>query len=303
MLTNHIGEVAALITAFFWTITAIVFEIAGKKVGSLSVNLIRLVIAFIFLTGYNFVVRGLPFPIDATASQWIWLSISGLVGFVLGDLFLFQAYVVIGARISMLIMALAPFVAAGIGWFVLGETMNAKQLLALMLTFAGICIVVLKRKENENGEKSRKLRLKYPIGGLLLALGGAIGQGGGLVLSKLGMGSYNPFAASQIRVLTGVIGFTILFVILGKLHQTVTTVKNRRAMSFITLGAFFGPFLGVSFSLLAVQYTTTGIASTIMSIVPVLIIPPSILIFREKFNLIELLGAVISLVGVSLFFL
>ena len=123
MLTNHIGEVAALITAFFWTITAIAFEIAGKKVGSLSVNLIRLVIAFIFLTGYNFVVRGLPFPVDATATQWLWLSISGIVGFVLGDLFLFQAYVVIGARISMLIMALAPFVAAIIGWFVLGETM------------------------------------------------------------------------------------------------------------------------------------------------------------------------------------
>jgi Predicted membrane protein len=303
MLTNHIGEVAALITAFFWTITAIAFEIAGKKVGSLSVNLIRLVIAFIFLTGYNFVVRGLPFPVDATATQWLWLSISGIVGFVLGDLFLFQAYVVIGARISMLIMALAPFVAAIIGWFVLGETMNIKQFIALLLTFSGICIVVLKRKENENGEKSRKLKFKYPVGGLLLALGGAIGQGGGLVLSKLGMGTYNPFAASQIRVLTGVIGFTLLFIILGKLKQTVTTIKNRKAMLVITLGAFFGPFLGVSFSLLSVQYTTTGIASTIMSIVPILIIPPSIIIFREKFKLLELIGAIISLVGVSFFFL
>ncbi len=303
MLTSHIGEMAALVTAFFWTVTAIVFEIAGKKVGSLSVNLIRLVIAFIFLTGYNFIVRGLPFPVDATAMQWFWLSISGLVGFVLGDLFLFQAYVVIGARISMLIMALAPFVAAVIGWFVLGETMTPKQLLALMLTFSGICIVVLKRKENENGEKTRKLKFKYPIGGLLLALGGAIGQGGGLVLSKLGMGTYNPFAASQIRVLTGVVGFTLLFIILRRLNQTVTTVKNKRAMLFISLGAFFGPFLGVSFSLLAVQHTSTGIASTIMSIVPILIIPPSILIFKEKFNLLELLGAVISLVGVSLFFM
>lgn len=303
MLTTHIGEVAALTTAFFWTITAISFEIAGKKVGSLSVNLIRLVIAFTFLTLYNFAVRGIPFPTDASAHQWFWLSISGIVGFVLGDLFLFQAYVVIGARISMLIMALAPFVAAIIGWFVLGETMNLRQFLALLLTFSGICIVVLKRPTDENGEKMKKLRFKYPLAGLLLAFGGAVGQGGGLVLSKYGMENYNPFAASQIRVLTGIVGFTLIFVFLRRLNETVDSIKNRRAMLFITLGAFFGPFLGVSFSLLSIQHTTTGIASTIMSIVPILIIPASVLVFKEKFNLVELFGAVISLVGVTMFFL
>ena len=303
MPTTHIGEIAALTTAFFWTITAISFEIAGKKVGSLSVNLIRLVIAFTFLTLYNLAVRGLPFPIDATAEQWFWLSISGIVGFVLGDLFLFQAYVVIGARISMLIMALAPFIAAIIGWFVLGETMSGQQFLALMLTFSGICIVVLKRPIDENGDKMKKLRFKYPLAGLLLAFGGAVGQGGGLVLSKLGMGNFDPFAASQIRVLTGIVGFTLIFIFLRRLNETVQSVKNKRAMLFITLGAFFGPFLGVSFSLLSVQHTTTGIASTIMSIVPILIIPASVFIFKEKFNLTELLGAVISLAGVTLFFL
>ncbi|HPV56309.1 MAG TPA: EamA family transporter, partial [Tenuifilaceae bacterium] len=93
-ISNYPGELAALLTAVFWTITALAFESASRKVGSLSVNLIRLFAAFIFLSLYAWAVRGVPFPTDAGTHQWIWLSISGLVGFVLGDLFLFQSYVV-----------------------------------------------------------------------------------------------------------------------------------------------------------------------------------------------------------------
>ena len=306
------GEFAALLTAFFWTITALAFESASKKVGSLSVNLIRLVVAFILLGIYSWIVRGMFFPTDAAPHNWIWLSLSGLVGFVLGDLFLFRAYVVVGARISMLIMALAPPIAAIIGWFVLGEQLTLQQLGAMVVTFAGIAIVVLKREIDEpelldgvvvvtKGNR-KKVRFSYPISGILLAFGGAVGQGGGLVLSKFGMADYDVFAAVQIRVITGVVGFAALFLVLNRWKSLGKAVKNRKAMGRLSIGAFFGPFLGVSFSLWAVKFTTTGVASAIMSIVPVLIIPPSILILKEKFNPKELIGAIIAIAGVVLFF-
>ncbi len=306
------GEFAALLTAFFWTITALAFESASKKVGSLSVNLIRLVVAFILLGIYSWIVRGMFFPTDAAPHNWIWLSLSGLVGFVLGDLFLFRAYVVVGARISMLIMALAPPIAAIIGWFVLGEQLTLQQLGAMVVTFAGIAIVVLKREIDEpelldgvvvvtKGNR-KKVRFSYPISGILLAFGGAVGQGGGLVLSKFGMADYDVFAAVQIRVITGVVGFAGLFLVLNRWKSLGKAVKNRKAMGRLSVGAFFGPFLGVSFSLWAVKFTTTGVASAIMSIVPVLIIPPSILILKEKFNPKELIGAIIAIAGVVLFF-
>lgn len=307
------GEFAALLTAFFWTITALAFESASKKVGSLSVNLIRLVVAFILLGIYSWIVRGMFFPTDAAPHNWIWLSLSGLVGFVLGDLFLFRAYVVVGARISMLIMALAPPIAAIIGWFVLGEQLTLQQLGAMVITFAGIAIVVLKREIDEpelldgvvvaaKGNR-KKVRFSYPISGILLAFGGAVGQGGGLVLSKFGMADYDVFAAVQIRVITGVVGFAGLFLVLNRWKSLGKAVKNRKAMGRLSVGAFFGPFLGVSFSLWAVKFTTTGVASAIMSIVPVLIIPPSILILKEKFNPKELIGAIIAIAGVVLFFI
>ncbi|MFP4556115.1 MAG: DMT family transporter [Bacteroidales bacterium] len=302
---SHKGELAALLTAFFWAITALAFESAGKKVGSLSVNLIRLIIAFTFLSFYSWIARGVIFPTDASVHNWVWLSLSGLVGFLLGDLFLFKAYVIVGARISMLIMAMAPLVAALIGWVWLGETITPRQGLAMFLTFTGIALVILRREMSDPAlpkSQRRKLKFSYPITGLLLAFGGAVGQGGGLVLSKYGMADYDVFSSVQIRVLTGVIGFALLFMILGRWAAFTKAVKNKRAMGRITIGAFFGPFLGVSFSLWAVRFTTTGVASAIMSIVPVIIIPFSVFIMKEKFNPKELFGAVIAIAGVVLFF-
>src|SRR5690606_37427449 len=293
-MQNYFGEIAGLLTAVFWTVTSMAFESAGKKVGSLAVNLIRLVMAFFFIGVYSWIARGFFFPTDATLFQWQWLALSGLVGFVIGDLLLFQAFVVVGARISMLMMSLAPPFAAFVGWLMLGEVLSPKSWLGMAITMAGIVIVILKREKTEqNGSIVRKLTSSYSVPGILLALGGALGQAAGLVLSKKGMGSYDAFSASQIRVLAGIAGFSILFVFMKRWPRVWAALKHGSAMKRITLGAFFGPFLGVSFSLLAVQHTETGIAATLMAIVPVLIILPAVIIFKEKVNWKEILGAVV----------
>ena len=304
MIQNYYGEIAGILTAVFWTVTSLAFESAGKKVGSLSVNLIRLVMAFFFIGIYSWFVRGFFFPSDATLFQWKWLTISGLVGFVIGDLLLFQAFVVIGARISMLLMALTPPFTAFIGWLILGEVMAPMNLLGMAVTLTGIVIVILKREKVEkNGQLVKKLKSGYSVQGILLALGGALGQAAGLVLSKKGMGDYDAFSASQIRVLTGIFGFTVIFFFMKRWPKVWVALKHTSAMKRITLGAFFGPFLGVSFSLLAVKYTNTGVAATLMAISPVLIIAPAIVLFHEKVNWKEILGAVVTIAGVALFFL
>lgn len=303
---NYFGEIAALLTAVFWTVTSMAFESAGKKVGSLSVNLIRLVIAFFIYAVYTQLSRGMWFPFDAGSERWMWLALSGLIGFVIGDLLLFQSFVVIGARVSMLIMALAPPFTAFISYFILDEVLSPMNWLGMVITLTGICLVILKRdKQAITGEEKIRKRLTsaYPISGIFLAIGGALGQALGLVLSKKGMGDYDAFAASQIRVLTGIVGFSILILVMKRFKRVLTAVRDVSAMKRITLGSIFGPFLGVSFSLLSIQYTKAGIAATIMAIVPVLIIPPSILIFKEKVNAKEVIGAAITVSGVGIFFL
>jgi len=301
---QYFGEIAALLTAVFWTVTSMSFESAGKKVGSLSVNLIRLIIAFFIYCVINYVRRGLALPFDATAEQWAWLALSGLVGFVIGDLLLFQSFVVIGARIAMLIMALTPPITAFVSWMMLGEVLTPMNWLGMIVTLTGISIVILKREKHEDvTKKKHKITTGYSLKGILLALGGAVGQGVGLVLSKKGMGEYDAFAASHIRVITGLVGFAIILLFAKKYGKMWKAVQNKPAMKRIALGSVFGPFLGVSFSLLAIQNTQAGIAATIMSIVPVLIIPPAILFFHEKVNWKEIIGAVVTVGGVAIFFL
>ncbi len=302
------GELAALITAVFWTITALAFESASKKVGSLAVNILRLILGLVFLSIYVFISSGSFFPLNASMHTWIWLSLSGFIGFVLGDLFLFQSFTIIGARISMLVMALSPPIAAITGWILMNETLSGRSIAGMILTISGISLAILGRPGHDNTspdlkKKRFRFKLKYSIKGLLFALGGAAGQGIGLVLSKYGMDGYDAFASTQIRVLTGVIGFAMVITVYGGWKRVGAAFKNMPAIRSLSLGAFFGPFLGVSFSLLAVKYTSSGIASTIMSLTPVMIIAPSAILFHEKVTTREVIGAVIAVVGVSMFFL
>lgn len=260
-------------------------------------NLIRLLIGSIFLCLFTLITRGLAFPIDATFNTWKWLFLSGLVGLVIGDLLLFEAFVRIGARISMLIYASVPPMSGILAYFILGETMSAVQIIGMFVTLTGIAIVILVK------DSDRKVKLSHPVAGILLAFGGAFGQALGYIIGKFGLENYNAFAATQIRLIAGIIGFSILFTIRGTWKSFFKAFKEKHAMVYITLGSFFGPFLGISLSLLAIQHTNPGVASTLTSITPVLLIPVAIFIRKETVHFKEFLGAMVAISGVALIFL
>lgn len=293
---NHTGEFAALATAVLWTFTALSFEQAAKRVGSLAVNILRLAIALVFYCTLSLFRSGHLFPQGIDMHGWIWLSVSGLIGFVLGDYCLFSAYALIGSRISNLLMALAPPLATLFGWMIVGEKFSLRGLLGMAITLTGIIIVVLRRPGN-------KFNFHYSKKGLLFGLGAATGQAIGLVFSKFGMRDADPFVSSQIRVIAGTFGFVFLFASMNRWALLKPALKRPSTLGFVTTGSFLGPFLGVSFSLMAIKYTTTGIASTIMALVPVLLIPPAIILLKEKVSWRDILGSVIAVAGVALFFI
>jgi len=298
MLIEHSGEAAALFTAFSWTITAMAFEAATKKVGSFAVNLIRIGLAIGFLAIFCFFERGMALPVDASAHNWLWLSVSGIIGLTLGDYFLFKAYAMITSRKSQLVMTLVPVITVILGWTLMDEKLTGMNILGISVTITGIFVTLIKRYQNEI-ESDRKYRIK----GLIYAFLGAVGQAVGLVISKIGMGNYNAFASSEIRLIVGLFGYIILITIIKRWSSITTALNNKSALISISIGSFFGPFLGISFSLIAIQNTSTGIASTIMSIVPILIIIPSVLLYKQKISWREILGSFISVGGVAILFL
>lgn len=295
-METRVGEIAALATACFWTVTALAFEAAARRIGSLNVNLVRLPLAFLFLAFLTLATRGLALPVDATPRAWLLLSASGLIGYFVGDLFLFQAFILIGSRIAMLIMTAAPLFTTIIGFAALGERPTALALAGIALVTAGIALTVLTRGSG------RGLRVAHPLRGIACALVGALGQAVGLVLSKAGMQGYDPFAAGQVRILAGFLGFLVFAAATGRLRDLSRARDDVRALGLTSLGAFFGPFLGVSCSLIAVARTDSGIAAALMSIVPLLIIPPSLVITRERVAAREVAGALVTVAGVVVLF-
>lgn len=310
---QYLGEIISLVVAVMWTATALFADQASHRIGAMSTNFFRMVLSAILLAGLLWIVIGHPYPAFADGKTWLWMGLSALVGYVFGDFCLFNSYIVIGARFGQLFMTLAPPFAAIAGWALLGETLSWKSWLAMAVTLTGIAISILNR-----GRDGHSLTLKLPVKGVLLGIGAGLGQGVGLVLSKIGMQHYAaalpadapasfswamPFASTMIRSLTGMVGFFVLMALMRKLPELRAALHNREGMKYTGLTTLFGPFIGVSLSLMAVQYARAGIASTLMALTPVLILFPYALIYKQKITPKEILGVIVSMTGVALFFL
>jgi drug/metabolite transporter (DMT)-like permease len=308
---TYLGELISIGVAFSWTATALLSEFGSKRLGNLTLNVLRMALALVFSLVLFGVATGNPLPVGVPGDACGWMLLSGLVGYVIGDFCLFQCYILIGSRYGQLFMTLAPLSAALMAWVTLGQQMRAMSIVAMLVTLFGISISVLGRGEHH------KVSLKLPLNGVLYAIGAAVCQGVGLVLSKIGMDHYDmaaladmgvpewlvPFSANFYRCIAGIVGFLLLLHYRDEMGHLREAMHDKKGLSVATATTIFGPFVGVGFSLMAVQYTAAGIASTLMAMTPIIILLPSYWLFHEKFTWKAVVGAFISVIGVSLFFL
>ena len=303
------GELISIGVAFSWTATALLSEYGSKRMGNLTLNVLRMGFALLFSLVLFWAMTGNPLPASASSEAYGWMLLSGLVGYVIGDYCLFQCYIIIGSKFGQLFMTLAPITAAIMAWFTLGQSLQPTAILAMAVTLAGIGITILGRGDGH------RLSLKLPLNGVLFAIGAAICQGVGLVLSKIGMNHYEasmtattpswllPFFANFYRCIAGIVGFAILMYFKETFAPLRRSVGDRKGMTAAVATTIFGPFVGVGCSLMAVQYTAAGIASTLMALTPIIIILPAWWLFRQPITFKSVIGAIISVIGVSLFFL
>jgi drug/metabolite transporter (DMT)-like permease len=304
MLTQYIGHLAALGTALMFAFGSTLFTLSGREIGAALMNRTRLLIAVLFVLAMHSLMVGNPFMLDAGTKQWFWLGLSGFVGLALGDAALFQGFILVGPRISMLIMALAPVLSAILGWLFLSESLTPLEIGGIVLTVAGIGIVVVERqgkpKEGEVTQNSRQ----YFIG-VLFALGGALGQAAGLILAKMGMANEFPaISALLIRLTVALIAIWAFSAVRGELVSSVRTLRaHPRVMAMLTVAAFTGPVLGVWFSLIAVKHAPVGIASTLMSLTPIFLMPIAFFVFKDRITIQAIIGTIVAFAGTALLFL
>ncbi len=275
------------------------FTKATRQVGSIIVNRIRVLLALVFLMLLNWTLYGYVLPINAGADRWLWFALSGAIGYALGDVFLFQSFLCIGAQRGMLMMSLAPLMSAGLAWIFFGEVLTGMQMLGVIVTLAGIAWVILRRNQ------SKPNQICSPVQGVLFGLGAATGQAVGYVLSKQGLtDNFSPIAGNSIRMLAAVIALWTLASIQGKTRETINSMRERpKVLGWLTMAAITGPVLGATLSLFALQHTQVGIASTLIALPPVFLLPVSWLVFKEKFDWGAVFGTLIAIGGVALLFL
>ena len=312
---RYLGELISLGVAFSWTIAALASEIGSRRLGVFVMNVWRMACALVLSALLMWLTLGAPIPLYASSTAWLWLLLSGVVGYFFGDWCLFNSYLTIGSRYGQLFMTLAPMFTALSAWVMLGQTLSLISLLAMTVTLVGIAISVV---EGRGPRTERTLSLKLPTKGILFGIGAGMGQGVGLVLSKFGLDHYTadvpavvlplvedylPFGANMIRCVAGLVCFSGWLLLRGGGRELARSIYNYKGLAAMLIAVFSGPFLGVGFSLMAVQHTAAGIASTIMAMTPILILLPSRWLFGTPITPKGVIGAVISCIGVSMFFL
>jgi drug/metabolite transporter (DMT)-like permease len=299
-----IGESAAVAASFLWTASSIFFTSAGKRIGWLSINAYRTVIAIALLAVTQIIILGTVMPL-ASLGQWFWMGLSGIVGLGIGDSGLFAAYLTIGPRRSLLLMALAPIFAAVGAYLMLGETIPELAIVGIIITLIGVVMVILESEER-SGEPWISSGLR--ASGVMFGLVAAGGQGVGLVLAKKGIDlipgvTLNPVSATLMRLFLGALFIWVVVLVLGRMPEVLRAARNMAAIRDTAAASLVGPYLGIIFSMVAVTLTETGVAQTLLSLMPVMIIPVVWILYGQRTSWRGIMGAVVAVLGVALIFI
>jgi drug/metabolite transporter (DMT)-like permease len=302
-----IGEAAGLTTSLLWTFGSIFFAAAVKKIGAFNVNTIRILFGSILLGIVHLISMGTIIP-DANPRQVFFMSLSAVIGLVIGDVAYFSTLDNLGPRRAVLMLSTAPIFSVIAGYIIINEKLSGLGLLGIAVTMTGVALVLL---EQENKTRETPLTAKEKRVGVATGLIASMSQGLGLVISKIGMvrssgpdgKELSPLSATLIRMITATVVIWLIAILMKKTGNVVSSIKKKGVAKSILGGTICGPFLGIWFSMIAVAHTKAGIAATLMSLMPVMVIPILYIIYRQKTSMRSIIGALITVIGVAILFI
>jgi len=293
---------AAALTSCFFALSALSGSRAAALVGPVNANFIRLSLAAFLLSVYAFTFgQGFHGP-----GLSVFL-ISGLVGFGLGDIALFQAYERIGSRRTiLLVQCLAVPFAALTEWFWLGTQISLQQIMWITLILAGVSLVMIRRQESIVANS-----VLWPgIGFGVLA---ALGQGWGAVLSRKAI-SLNQAAGFELdgwtaafqRIMAGLVVAAFFYVWFRCKRRSLQQSRlahlppeaRLRALLFCFANGLAGPVLGVGCYQWALTTAPSGIVLAIVATTPIVVLPLAWLLEGDKPTWLSVSGSLLAISAV-----
>ena len=301
-----LGQVFALLTALCWAQNSLIYSHLGKKVGSDAVAHIRLWVALPIMLIVNFLFTGEFFPQNIPGAAFIYILISGFFGFFVADLFLFRAFVEIGAREALVVMTTSPIFSLIFSWIFLKETLSWLKITGILIILAGVIWVIFEEnKDEDSGQRNRKTQPgNHRFKGIFYALFGALTQAVGLIFAKKGMlDGVHPVSTNLIRIIAGLAGLFIYSLIRKKVKSDFQSFQNGKMILLLLFAVVVGPVLGIILSLYALNWAPVGIVTTLMQVSPILLLPVDVFILKKKVSAGAVFGTLLAVGGAALLFL
>ena len=301
----HYGELAALTAAFVFAWTSVFFTAAGHRLGVTTVNLLRLPGAVLCLGLAHLATTGRVWPADLALADQAWIGLSGVVGLAVGDSALFRSFTLFGPRRGMTMMALAPVFTVVVAWALAGERLGPQALAGIAVVIGGVMLAT--RGRDLGGGRFRALPAPVLRSGFLLALTGAACQGLGSAFAKLGMGpggaGIDPLGATLVRLVWATAAYWLVVAPRLGAGAVRERLRDRRGVAALVVAVLLGPFLSVWISLVAIKHTEAGVAQVLLSMVPIFVLVPSWVVYRDPPTVRSLAGVVVAIAGAALLFL
>lgn len=304
----YFGETMALTAAFIFAWTSIFFTTAGQRLGVTTVNLLRLPGAALCLGSMHLILNGTVWPAQVVWQDQVWIGLSGIIGLAIGDSALFKAFTLVGPRRSMTMMALAPVYTTIIAWSVLGERLNVWGITGIVVIIAGVMTATLGRGsgQGEFGQLPRNILRT----GIAFALVGSLGQGLGSVLAKMGMtgasgagAGVDPLGATLIRLTWATVFYWLVVIPRLNVRRTLKGLRDPKGVGALAIAILMGPFISVWISLVAIRNTEAGIAQVLLGMVPIFVVVPAWIVYRDRPSPVSLLGILVAVGGGAMLFL
>jgi drug/metabolite transporter (DMT)-like permease len=292
--SQMLGAIAALGSAFFWALAAILFRRVGDHIPAVGLNYSKGLVAFVCLGALLLVTD--TSMVDS--HSLLFLSISGLIGICLGDSLYFLTLVRLGPRLTLLLGTLIPVTAGIVAIILLQERIGPLSASGLAFTVLGVAYVLWEKAPDDE----HKSRNRQWLSGILLGLLFVGTEAAGILFTKVGVQEMPSLQATFIRQTVAVMGLTFWGLASNALVGWLQPLQERRIRRRMIVAAIVGAFLGTWLSVLALKSTYTSVAAALNSTSPLFVLPLAAYIMREKISRRAIVGTAASVFGIGLYF-
>ena len=283
----YLGIIAALLSAASWAFATVMFDRIGKVVPYVGITFLKGILSIVLMVGLILFVGGLQ---AIYLRDFFLLALSGVIGISVGDSLFFKSLQDLGAKVQVVFFLLGQIFTMLLSVLLLSEYLTMNQYIGATILLVGIAIVIW-RKQEDRPNKTRGI-----ICGLLSILCFSIS----MIMVKVSISEVEVVTATFYRMVFGTL-FTLGFGVVGKqIHSWVSPLKDVRLLGSFVLNVIVITYGGFLLSMIAIKYISVSLASVLSTTEPVFVLLFAFLLNKEKVKRQELIGTLLTIIGLYL---